>query len=278
MSLDLSAVGYKTEPHSFSYDFKTAALYALGIGAGPAQLPYLYEGFGPQVYPTFAVVPGYQVLTELVSRTKADMAMVVHGGQAVRVHRPLPPQGTLKTTGTITGIYDLKRLSQIVFETQSELDGELVSETEWSILVRDCGGFGGPRPPKSTAPKLAGLDPMFEYTETVRPDQALLYRLSGDLNPLHADPEFARRVGFEQGPILHGLCTYGFVARAVIEQVCQGDARRLRSFTALFRKPVWPGESLKTVGYRVNDTTVGVEAFAGGRPEPVITGAWAEIS
>jgi acyl dehydratase len=104
-----------------------------------------------------------------------------------------------------------------------------------------------------------------------------LYRLSGDTNPLHADPEFARSVGFEAGPILHGLATYGFIARAVIRNVCAGDASRLRSFYAQFRKPVWPGESIRTVGYVVGDQVV-VKAYAGGRDDAVVTSCFADIA
>ncbi len=98
-------------------------------------------------------------------------------------------------------------------------------------------------------------------TEATQPEQALLYRLSGDLNPLHADPTFASLVGFEQGPILHGLCTYGFLARAVIQQACGGDGRRLKGLTAQFRKPVWPGETIRTDGYTLGDGRIVLQAF-----------------
>ena len=101
--------------------------------------------------------------------------------------------------------------------------------------------------------------------------------MSGDLNPLHADPDFAAMVGFPQGPILHGLCTYGFVARAVIKNVCGGDANKLKAFGAQFRKPVWPGESIRTDIYVLDGGRVALEAYAGGRSDPVLANAWAEI-
>src|SRR5690606_14004623 len=117
--------------------------------------------------------------------------------------------------------------------------------------------------------------PLFERTEVIPEEQALLYRLSGDLNPLHADPDFARSVGFEQGPILHGLCTFGYVTRAVIAGVCDGDPNRLRSISVQFKKPVWPGEALQTVGFRTEDGRIALAAYAENRPDAVVGGAWA---
>ena len=155
--------------------------------------------------------------------------------------------------------------------------GEVVCRSQWQLLFRDEGGFGGPRPPKNAAPAIEGNPaPAFEHEEVISPTLALLYRLSGDTNPLHADPEFARKVGFERGPILHGLATYGLVARAIVRHACGGDASRLRSFTAQFRKPVWPGETLRTVGWTVGSAVV-AKAYAGGRDDAVVTGCYAEL-
>jgi acyl dehydratase len=277
MSLDLSAVGHQTEPFTFEYDWKTVVLYALGVGAKRDELDYLYEERGPRVLPSFAVVPAYPALEPLVRRANADMTKVVHGTQSIRLHRPIPAKGRLVTTGKIDGIYDLKRLSQVVFSTRTEHDGELVSETEWTLVVRDTGGFDGPRPPKAHAPKIPTEQaPLFDISEDTSKEQALLYRLSGDLNPLHADPAFATAVGFPEGPILHGLCTFGYVTRAVIAGACGGDPSRLTALTVQFKKPVWPGDRLRTVGYRVDDK-VALETFAGDRPDAVVGGAWAEI-
>jgi acyl dehydratase len=277
MSLDLSAVGHQTEPFTFEYDWKTVVLYALGVGAKRDELDYLYEKRGPRVLPSFAVVPAYPALEPLVRAARADMTKVVHGTQSIRLHRPIPPGGRLTTTGKIEGIYDLKRLSQVVFSTRTEQNGELISETEWTLIVRDTGGFDGPRPPKSAAPKIpTDQAPLFERSEDTSPEQALLYRLSGDLNPLHADPEFATAVGFPEGPILHGLCTFGYVTRAVIAGACGGNPTRLNALTVQFKKPVWPGDRLRTVGYQV-DGKVALETFAADRPEAVVGGAWAEI-
>ncbi len=277
MSLDLSSVGFETEPFSFEYDFKTTVLYALGVGATRSELDYLYEGRGPKVLPSFAVVPAYPALEPLVQRAGADMTKVVHGAQSITLHAPIPAQGKMETVARIDGIYDLKLLSQVVFSTRTTLLGKMLFETQWTLLVRDVGGYGGPRPPKNQAPKIPKEQaPLFDKTETTGEEQALLYRLSGDLNPLHADPDFAREVGFEQGPILHGLCTFGYVARAVVSGACGADPLRLRKLEVSFKKPVWPGESLRTVGYEV-DGVIALSAFAAERPEAVVGNAFAEI-
>ncbi|MES1176723.1 MAG: MaoC/PaaZ C-terminal domain-containing protein [Myxococcales bacterium] len=277
MSLDLSTIGFKTEPHVFSYDWKTAVLYALGIGAKRDEIEFLYEGKGPKVFPTFGVIPSYGPVSEMFAKAGCDMTRLVHGAQSLRVHRPLPASGTLSSVGTIVGIYDMKKLAQVLFQTRTTLNGEPCFDTEWQLLIRDAGNFGGERPPKSETPKIPeGATPDFDHSEATSPEQALLYRLSGDLNPLHADPAFAQQVGFDQ-PILHGLCTYGFVARAVIRHACAGDASRLKGLHVQFRKPVWPGETLRTVGYALGDGRIVLQAFAGGRPDAVITSAYAEV-
>lgn len=278
MALDPSCVGRETPPREHAYAWKDVALYALGIGARREELDYLYEGRGPRVFPTFAVVPAYGPMLELLQGTGGNLANMVHGAQTVTIERPIPPSGTFVTTARIAGVYDMKRLVQVLCATESRIGGEVVCRTEWQLLFREGGGFGGPHPPKSLAPKIPeGQPPSFEHEETTSPEQALLYRLSGDTNPLHADPEFARNVGFDRGPILHGLATYGFIARAIIAHACVGDGDRLRSFTAQFRKPVWPGETIRTVGY-ADGSTVVVKAYAGGRDDAVVTGCHAEIA
>lgn len=279
MSLDISTVGYVTPPYEFKYDWKTVVLYALGIGAKREELDYLYEAKGPKVYPTFGVVPAYPALADALVKTQGNLAMVVHGGQTVSMHRPIPPEGTLTTVATITGIYDMKKMAQVIVKTTTTANGQPCFDTQWSILYRGAGGFGGAPPPKADAPSVPdGAAPSWSVEEPTAPEQALLYRLSGDLNPLHADPDFAAMVGFPQGPILHGLCTYGYAGRAIVKQACGGDADKLKRFTVQFRKPVWPGEAIKTEGYALDGGIVAVEVRAGGRDEAVISNAWAEIA
>lgn len=277
MTLSTQAVGIASTSFELNFDWKTLALYALGIGATRDEVQYLYEGFGPRIFPTFAVVPAYPVLEDLLERAGVSLRGVVHSAQTIRTVGALPTSGTLKTLGTITGIYDLKRMGQMTFTTQSKLDGQLIFETDWNLLFLDEGGFGGPRPPRNILPKIPkDAAPCFEYEQTVSTEQALLYRLSGDANPLHADPAVANEAGFDRGPILHGLATYGFCARALTLSELQGDASRLVQFTAQFRKPVWPGEVLKTVGYKVDDGYV-LKAFSGGRDSEVVANCAAVV-
>ncbi len=278
MAVDPSSVGQSTAPYAYRYDWKDVVLYALGIGAKRAELDYLYEARGPKVYPTFGVIPTYPPLVELVGRAGGSFDNLVHGGQLIRVHRPLPARAELSTVGTLRGIYDLKRFTQIVVSTRTECEGELLFETEWTILLIGVGHFGGSPPPKADKPTIAkGAEPSWTFSETTSPEQALLYRLTGDLNPLHADHEFARALGFSAGPILHGLCTFGYLGRAVILNQCGGDGDRLAELSAQFKKPLWPGETLRSEAYQLADGRLGLLSYAEDRPEPVIGSAWARL-
>src|SRR4051812_13143110 len=182
MAFDMSTVGYVTEPHTLAYNWKLLATYALGIGAKRDELEYLYENAkgGMKVYPTFAVVPSYGPIVELLGRSNTNMAMVVHGGQLIRAHRPIPASGTLSTTGTLKGIYDLKKFGQLILETNTTLGGEPLFDTVWSIIVRGEGGFDGPRPPEAAPEPKVPKDqpPTFTFEEATAPEQALLYRIA----------------------------------------------------------------------------------------------------
>lgn len=281
MALDASKVGTSTPSTVHEYDWRDQAAYALGIGARRDELAYLYENHpgGMKVFPTYAVVPAFEHVVKLIMVTNANMAMVVHGAQKVRAHRPVPAQGKLETVGTLKGVYDLKKFAQLIIETKSALGGEPLFETEWSIIVRGAGGFDGDKPQHEEIPKAPkDREPDFVVEQATSPEQALLYRISGDTNPLHADPEFAAKVGFTEGPILHGLCTYGFVARAAIRERAGGDATKLRLLSAQFRKPVWPGDTIVTHGWDLTNGRVALQAFVKQRPaEPVVSNAWADI-
>ena len=261
-----------------AYAWRDTVLYALGIGAKVDELDYLYEGRGPKVHPGFAVVPKFQPMLDLLAKSGGNLATVVHGGERVRIHKPFAPQGNVRTSVRIRGIYDMRRLAVVLVDTESkEESGALLCETTSSIFFRGEGGFGGKPPPKEDAgidvPKDRPAD--FRVEESTSMEQALLYRLSGDLNPLHADPEFAKLVGFEKGPILHGLATFGYMARHVTKGALGGDATRLTGFAAQFRKPVWPGDTIVTEGWNVAPGKIALQVSVKERSEIVITGAWA---
>ncbi len=161
-------------------------------------------------------------------------------------------------------------------ETKDEA-GKLLFDTRATIIFRGEGGFGGELPPKE--PKFAeipkGQPADFRVEEVTTPEQALLYRLSGDWNPLHADPEFAAKVGFTQGPILHGLCTYGHMIRHVAKGACGGDATKITGFEAKFSKPVWPGDTLVTEGWKLDGGKIALSVTVKERGETVLANAWA---
>ena len=268
MGLNLDATGQSTPPMTHTYGWRDAALYALGIGATRDQLDYLYEKRGPKVFPTYAVVPAFEANKELFDVVGGDLSGVVHGSQKITLHAPFAPEGTLTTVGTVEGVYDLKRMAQSVIQTKThDAAGTLVCETEWTIMYLKDGRFGGEAPPRAPKFRPPEREPDWVVEEKTSPEQALLYRLSGDLNPLHADPEAAKLVEKVTGgvPILHGLCTYGYVARAVLANECDDDPSRLRELYGRFSKPMWPGETIVVEGWR-EEGRVLVRAATAERP------------
>ena len=258
MGLDHSLVGVPGEPQLRSWDSKDALLYAVGVGAGlgnPLQeLEFTTEnceGIEQQVLPTFGVL----VAQARTGRNLGDFdrAMLVHAEQYVQLHRPLPVAGTVRTTATVTGIYDKGSGALVVTENVAvDADtGEPLVTSRGSTFIRGEGGFGGPR---GTEPPWERPDraPDHQVVRETRPEQALLYRLSGDRNPLHVDPKFAARGGFSQ-PILHGLCTYGVTGRALLQVLCGGDPASFRSMSGRFSRPVLPAEPLTVSIWRQDD-------------------------
>lgn len=251
MAINPDAVGAKSEPGRRSWSSKDALLYALGVGAGTLdpvkqELAYTTENSHevPQrVLPTMAVVMGAG--GNVLSRVgEIDWTKLLHAEQGVVLHREIPVEGTLESAGEITGIYDKGKGALIIMESKAVLvdDGSPLFTTRTGIYLRGEGGWGGDRGPaaRNTPPEKA---PDRSVTYQTRADQALLYRLSGDRNPLHSDPWFASLAGFEK-PILHGLCTYGFTGRALLHTLCGSDSARFKSMDARFSSPVMPGEAL----------------------------------
>jgi acyl dehydratase len=272
MPLNHDLIGKPLPPQRHEYTWQAAVLYALGVGARvDGELDYLYEGRGPRVLPTFAVVPSFRSLVDVCARLGASPLAILHGEQTIRLARPIPPSGAFETRAEVTGIYDKGKGALVVVRAAtSDERGEPVFENEFSLFVRGEGGFGGSRGPEARAVGAQGViprDPVsrsggdrsggeiparapdFSESQATSPDQAALYRLSGDLNPLHIAPEAGQAAGFGR-PILHGLCTYGFAGRAVVRHACGGDPGKLASFAARFSGVVFPGDTLVTSGWR----------------------------
>ena len=250
MAIDAQSLGYEAPPIEFNYTWRDTVMYALGVGASvDAELDYLYEGRGPRVLPTFCAIPTFAAFDTLVDRIGCDRRGMVHHGQQIDVFKPLRPNARLRVTGKVAALYDLKRVAISVFSIDAyDEDDDLVSRGEVTLLLRNDGGFGGERPPKTERVITPERDPDFEIHDHVGSNQALLYRLSGDYNPLHADPDFAAEAGFDR-PILHGLCTYGYVGRAIVTGACGGDPDALAMLRGQFSNPVFPGETLIIRGW-----------------------------
>ncbi|MGQ0824431.1 MAG: MaoC/PaaZ C-terminal domain-containing protein [Actinomycetota bacterium] len=253
MPMNLDAVGSVSESGERSWDHKDALLYALGVGAGQTdptgfELEFTTENSQdtPQrVLPTFPVIVGMGA-GRMPSFGDFNWAMLVHGEQAIEVFGPIPAEGTVVSTTRIVGIYDKGSGALAVMETESKYKdtGAPAFNVRFGAFVRGEGGFGDSRGDAlPTRPKVPERAPDAETTYGTRSDQALLYRLSGDRNPLHSDPAFAKLAGFPK-PILHGLCTYGFTGRALLYTLCGSDAAKFRAMDARFSKPVMPGDTL----------------------------------
>jgi len=264
MELDLSVVGQAFEPPAFEYDWQTCATYALGVGE--SALEYTWEGVDAlKVVPSFAVVPTMPIVHTALHKIGADYRTLVHGAQTITLHGAIPPKGQLRSVGRVSEVQDKGKGAVVIIETETfDGSGNCLFETSWSIFCRGQGGFGGERGQSTPLPDpLADSELVIDDALPTLESQALLYRLSGDLNPLHVDPALATKVGFK-APILHGLCTYGFATCAVVRSLCDGDPSRLKSFTARFSREVYPGDTLnvqalpssKEGGYRL-EVTVG---------------------
>lgn len=269
MTLNLDAVGTQADGGFAEWSSTDAILYALGVGAGAqdplSELAYTTEnssGVAQRVLPTFAVVLGGDRAVDLGD---FSMTQVLHAEQSVTLHADLPPEGRLRRTNRVIEMLDKGTDALVTFGarfTDPETDAT-VAETTSTIFVRGEGGFGGPRGTSTpwTAPP---RDPDVVVRDVTRRDQALLYRLSGDRNPLHSDPVFAARAGFDT-PILHGLCGYGFTGRALLS-VVDDDPSRFGSMSARFASPVLPGAELEVRIWRTDESTHLFEVFVGDRP------------
>ncbi len=255
MPVNLNAIG-QTKESVFEYNWKDVVLYALGIGAQTDELPFLYESTkgGVQVFPSYAVIAG-DGAAPFGKLGRINWAKLIHGEQYIKLYRPFPSKGKITRKGTITNIYDKGKNAIIHSMSQGFNEkGEHVFDAKWVHVLLDAGGFGGETGPKAqplNPPE--GVEPDFSISYKTTENQAAIYRLSGDFNPLHLDPDFAKLSGRYKKPILHGLCTYGFVARAILHGPCEGDLNRFKEFNARFSSPVYPGDTITTEGWKQND-------------------------
>ena len=257
----MNLVGKRSEPFVLEYTEKDVILYALSVGAQADELHFVYENAkgGLKVLPGFAALaqnPGLNMLGDDI-----DNSRLFHGEQCISLHNTIPPKGKITTVAQITDIFDKGKAAVIHVrgESTSE-DGELLFVNTAALFYLGAGNFGGPRGPKTdivTPPE--GQDPDFSVTYAIPESQAALYRLNGDLNPLHIDPEIAKKGDLEK-PILHGLCTYGYSIRAIVNSVCGGDTKRFVSFTARFGNVVYPGDTLITEGWKGEENSYIVQA------------------
>ena len=264
MGLNLDSVGKTWGPYEFSYSERDLIVYALGIGFTKDNLEFVYEGSKDfKAFPTYGVILPSNAGAEAFLSTKANFAMVVHGEQTLLMHNPLPKGGAVQTTATLEGVYDKGSGGLIVMRFDSRDKTGAPVCTNWvSAFVRGSGGFGGPAQPKKDLPAIPSRSPDMVFDAETEVNQAALYRMSGDRNPLHIDPAIAKMVGFQE-PILHGLCTYGVVCRRFIQEVFKGDSGKVKSYSARFSSPVIPGEKLQIKAWQANPSLFLLEVFNG---------------
>jgi acyl dehydratase len=233
------------------YGDKDGMLYALGVGFGSNpmdenELPYVFENKSLKVVPTMASVltPG-----DLLAECGLDYSLAVLGEQRLELFRPLPPKGRLLTDSRVVSVFDKGRDIGAVISVESEVrmakDDTALFTVGSTVIARGDGGFGGPKEETPKRHELPKRDPDMSCDIETRPDQALLFRLCRDRNPLHADPGRARQAGFER-PILHGLCSYGIACRAILKTICEYDYTLISGFNTRFTAPVYPGETITT--------------------------------
>lgn len=253
MALNLDAIGKKIGPLTKEYTWKDVVLYALGVGAGFDELEYCYEQ-NLKVIPSFSIASVFEFLQQVGVDSNADLSGILHGGQDIIFHSPIPTEGKLTTEGVITHMYDkgADKGALVVAEAETfHSNGQKLFTNIFTIFSRKDGGFGGdPGPSKKL--EFPDRPPDFEEQANPSPDQPLLYRLSGDMFMLHADPEFAKASGFEK-PIMHGLCTHGYACRALVKHLFPGEPERMSRLQVRFSRTLYPGESVTTQIWKMEE-------------------------
>ncbi|MBW2602893.1 MAG: 3-alpha,7-alpha,12-alpha-trihydroxy-5-beta-cholest-24-enoyl-CoA hydratase [Deltaproteobacteria bacterium] len=261
MGLNFKNVGTPLGPTSYTYIQNDVILYALGIGAGvKEELDFVYEKH-LKVFPTFCVVPPSVEVSGWHQLVNINMRQLVQLAHEIKLFALIPSSGTVYTTTVYHPIYDRGDSGALIHMTGETRDenGRLLFVNRCTLLDRSAGNFGGdPGPLERKLSPPDGRRPDFQVVYPTSTNQAAIYRLSGDKNPMHIDPDFAPLGGFSR-PILHGLCTFGLAGRAILHQICQSNPERLRSFSARFAGVVFPGETLVTLGWRIGFNTYVVQ-------------------
>ena len=267
-----------------SYDFRDCILYALGIGLGhdqldERQLRYVYEK-DQRVFPTTPVVLGSPGFWMRDLDTGIDWTKIVHGEQTLTIHNPMPVKANLVGQSRVVDLIDKGEGKGAILYSLRELHDADTGVHYASVgnvsFCRGDGGFGGPAKQQAKPPAMPDRAPDHVVDLPTRPEQALIYRLSSDMNPLHAEPAFARKAGFDK-PILHGLATYGTCAHAVVRSALDYDESRLRRFDARFSAIVFPGETIRTEVW-VEGDVVRFQASVPSRNVVVLSFGYAEIA
>jgi acyl dehydratase len=268
-----------------SYTERDTMLYALGLGCGAdpldqGQLQFVYED-GLRALPSMAVVLGYPGFWISDPGTGVDWKKVLHGEQEITIFKPLPAAGTVIGRTRVTGVFDKGKDKGAVLVSERDVidkaSGDLLCRLTSTTMMRGDGGFGGPSGPLPAPHPLPDRAPDQTASIATLPQAALIYRLSGDYNPLHADPAVARSGGFDR-PILHGLCTFGVVCRALLDVVCGNDPAKLRKMQVRFSAPVYPGETIVTELWKESGGVVSFRARVAQRDLVVINNGRAEIA
>ena len=282
-----AAVGFRFQPTKTSYNEQDAALYALAIGASQdpldsGDLQYTYELFPVdfKCFPTFAATFPMKVLEQIgsVPGQKLNLMEVLHGEHFLELIAPLPVSATITTDAEISAIYDKgSGALLIVAMTSRDEGGNIVARNRAALFIRGRGNFGGDRGPSNREGLLPERPADTTLRDKTNDNQALIYRLaSGDLNPLHVDTRFAKLLGYER-PILHGLCVYGYAARAVLKQYAANNADHLKSIQARFSRHVFPGETVETEMWRESETVIYFRSRALERDEVVLSNGVATL-
>lgn len=288
MPIDVdAALGAAPTVEQIAWTQRDVLLYHLSLGAGggaPAdpQLAWTYER-DLQVLPTFAMVAGQGLSAGDGPPTAMhlpgidiDLRRILHGGQSLTVHGPIPSAGRATLRTRIADVWDKGSAAIIVLEHEATAeDGTPLWTSSMNIWARGEGGFGGDPGPEVAA-ETPAREPDRLLDAPTRPDQALFYRLNGDLNPLHIDPGFAQAAGFDR-PILHGLASYGIVARVVTDELLDGRADRIAAFDVRFAGVVVPGERLRIAVWEEPEHWLLAVTCADRDDAPVLTHARLEV-